>query len=258
MISDSLFDLTGEVALVTGASSGLGERISLVLASRGAKVALAARRIERLEEISTRVTDMGGNSIALRLDVTDLDSYEGILDEIESRFGPVSVLVNNAGIAKGSHTLEATVEDWEMVMRTNLDPVLFLSKAVAKRMVRHGIRGRIINMSSMLAYRTPRYATAYAASKVGVAHLTKTMAVDLAEHGIRVNGIAPGYIETDLNRKYLAGDNGKRTIANIPIKRVGEPSDLDGPILLLASEKASSFMTGTIISVDGGHSCHFV
>lgn len=258
MLARDIFDLSGEVALVTGASSGIGARTAMVLAANGAKVALAARRTDKIEMLADEIQNIGGVALPIRIDVTDFESYDRVLNEIESNLGAVSILVNNAGIAKGSNTLDAKLNDWDMVIRTNMTSVMFLTKSVAASMIKHGINGRVINMASMLAYRSPRNATAYGASKAAVVQLTKMMSVDLADHGIRVNGVAPGYIETDLNRKYLSSDNGKKTVSNIPVKRVGTPSDLDGVMLLLASNLASAFMTGTVISVDGGHSCHFI
>lgn len=258
MFAKDMFDLSGEIALVTGASSGIGARLATVLAANGAKVALVARREKELGIVAEEIRSIGGEALVAPFDISMHDGHEQLLDFIESNLGVVNTLINNAGIARGSYIFETNKKDWDDVMNTNVDPVFFLGKKTASRMVKAGIKGSIINMASMLGTKTPKGSIGYGTSKAAVIHLTKTMAVELAEYGIRVNAIAPGYILTDINSKYFAGPNGKKSLSNIPLGRIGHVSDIDGIALLLASPIAGSFITGTVITVDGGHGCHFM
>ena len=244
-----LFDLTGEVALVTGASSGLGRRFARVLAAHGAKVIAAARRVERLTELAA-----GNPGIApLALDVTDTQSFGAALDAAERVFGPLTLLVNNAGIAKGGRITDTPPEDWRAVQNTNVDAVWHLSREFAMRLIARKAAGAIINIASVASTRVGATSAAYAVSKAAVLHMTKAQAVEWARHGIRVNAIAPGYIHSEMTEDYLASEAGRATIGKVPQRRAGEPSDLDGALLLLASKRASGFMTGAVILVDGGH-----
>ena len=244
-----LFDLTGEVALVTGASSGLGARFAKVLAAHGAKVIAAARRVERLTELAAENAGIS----PLALDVTEPQTFGAGFDAAERVFGPLTLLVNNAGIAKGGRIVDTPPEDWRAVQNTNVDAVWHLSREFAMRLMARKSAGAIINIASVASTRVGATSAAYAVSKAAVLHMTKAQAVEWARHGIRVNAIAPGYIHSEMTENYLASEAGRATIGKVPQRRAGDPSDLDGTLLLLASKRASGFMTGTAILVDGGH-----
>ncbi|MDP6574170.1 MAG: SDR family oxidoreductase [Rhodospirillales bacterium] len=246
-----LFRLDGRTVLVTGASGGLGRHFALVLAKAGASVAVAARRVELLADVAAEITAAGGTAAAVALDVTDGASIKAAFDDAERALGPIDVLINNAGVALTKPALETDEADWDHVLDTNLKGAWMVAREAARRMADTG-GGTIINLGSIVAERVAGGLSAYAASKAGLIQLTRVLAVELARHSIRVNALAPGYIETDINRDYFATDAGQRTIKRIPQRRVGRLGDLDGPLLLLASE-ASAFMTGSVITVDGGH-----
>jgi len=254
MQAQQLFDLTGEVALVTGASSGLGARFAQVLAANGAKVVLAARRVDRLKSLSSEI---GKNAQAVEFDATDRSTFARTFDAAEEKFGPISLLINNAGIGPGSFFVDMTAEDWDRVQAVNVDAVWLMAQEAAKRMIAAKVKGSIINIASVLSYRVSLAVSAYAVSKAAVAQMTQAMALELARHDIRVNALAPGYIYTELTEEYLKSPRGQRQIQAIPQKRAGDPADLDGALLLLASRKASRFMTGSIVVVDGGHLTSF-
>jgi 3-oxoacyl-[acyl-carrier protein] reductase len=245
-----LFDLTGRVALVTGASQGLGRRFASVLAGHGAAVGLAARQVEKLEDLREAIAAAGGRAASVALDVTDTAAIERALDQIENALGPVGILVNNAGVAVSKGVLEQTEADWDRVVGTNLKGAFFTAQAVARRMVARG-GGAIVNIASVLALDVVGHLAPYAAAKGGLWQLTRSMALELARHGVRVNALAPGYIETEINRDFLATEAGERMKKRIPQRRFGTPEDLDGALLLLASD-ASRYMTGSIIVIDGG------
>lgn len=241
----------GKTVLVTGASSGLGQHFARVLAGAGAKVALAARRRDRLETLAGEITDAGGAAVAVGMDVTDRDSVTAALDEIAAELTVPEVLINNAGIATGAGALDVTDADWHKVMDTNLEGSWVVAQETAKRMKDAG-GGNIINTASILGIRVSAGVAPYAISKAGVIQMTKVLALELARFGIRVNALAPGYIETDLNEDYLSSEHGQAMIKRVPMRRCGRLHDLDGPLLLLASD-ASAYMTGAVIPVDGGH-----
>jgi 3-oxoacyl-[acyl-carrier protein] reductase len=245
-----LFDLTGHVALVTGASQGLGRRFAQVLAGHGAAVGLAARQVEKLEDLREAIAAAGGRAACVALDVTDTAAIERALDQVENALGPVEILVNNAGVAVSKGVLEQTEADWDRVVGTNLKGAFFTAQAIAKRMVGRG-GGAIVNIASVLALDVVGHLAPYAAAKGGLWQLTRSMALELARHGVRVNALAPGYIETEINRDFLATEAGERMKKRIPQRRFGTPEDLDGALLLLASD-ASRYMTGSIIVIDGG------
>jgi 3-oxoacyl-[acyl-carrier protein] reductase len=255
MQAAQLFDLNGEVALVTGASSGLGSRFAEVLAAHGAKVAAAARRVDRLDALRAKIGDA---ILPVPLDVMNRAGIAGAFDRAEAEFGTVTILVNNAGIAPVGSFLKFGEEEWEKLRQTNLDSVWFLAQEGARRMVAAKRQGTIINLSSILAYRVSAGEAAYCVSKAAVAQMTAALALELARHNIRVNAIAPGYIKTEMTEDFLASARSEPSRKAIPMRRAGEPSDLDGALLLLASRKASGFMTGSTIVVDGGHLCAFV
>jgi NAD(P)-dependent dehydrogenase (short-subunit alcohol dehydrogenase family) len=250
--AQQLFDLTGEIALVTGASSGLGARFAKVLTRHGAKVILAARRLEKLKALQREIAEQGGEAMALPIDVLDASAVPPALDRAEQDFGTITCLVNNAGIARPRRALDLAPEDWQKVIDTNLTAVWRLAQEAGRRMVNAGVRGTIINIASILGMRVERGEVAYSAAKAGVLQITRTLAVELARHNIRVNAIAPGYILTEMTETYLKSPKGEAMVKAIPQQRFGQPSDLDGTLLLLASHEASGFMTGSTIVVDGG------
>jgi NAD(P)-dependent dehydrogenase (short-subunit alcohol dehydrogenase family) len=246
--ASELFDLTGQVALVTGASAGLGARFAQVLAAHGARVALAARRVERIEDLAARLP----GAMAVALDVTDPAAHVAALVAVESRLGPLTLLVNNAGVAGSGRVMETTAETWRNVQATNVDAVFSLSQAFAHRLIAAERPGTIINIASIASFTVSETPAAYAVSKAAVAQLTRAMARELARHRIRVNAIAPGYIQSEMTADYLASPAGEALRKKVPQRRFGEPADLDGLLLLLASPRASGFMTGSIVTVDGG------
>ena len=249
------FDLSGRTALVTGASQGLGRRFATVLAEHGAAVALAARQSDKLRELEREIAAGGGRIASVTLDVTDQTSIEGAIAAVEDALGPIDVLINNAGVAVSRGVLEQTEADWDRVLDTNLKGAFFTAQAVAKRMVARDPKpawgGNIVNIASVLALDVVGHLAPYAASKGGLWQLTRSMALELARHDIRVNALAPGYIVTEINREFLATEDGERMKKRIPQRRFGTPEDLDGALLLLASD-ASRYMTGSIIVLDGG------
>jgi NAD(P)-dependent dehydrogenase (short-subunit alcohol dehydrogenase family) len=252
-MSSSLFSLDGRAALVTGASSGLGVRFAKVLARAGAKVALAARRGDRLVALAEELKAEGARALPIEVDVSDPGQIERAIEEVETELGALRILVNNAGLAKTSPALEVKGEDWDQVMDVNLRGAWLVAQAAGKAMAEHGEGGSIINIASILGLGGTQGVAAYCASKGGLINLTRALAGEWARHGIRVNALAPGYIETDLNREWLASKAGQAILKRIPQRRFGQVEDLDGPLLLLAGD-AGGFMTGSVLVVDGGHS----
>ncbi|MEM9439516.1 MAG: glucose 1-dehydrogenase [Pseudomonadota bacterium] len=245
------FDLTGKTALVTGASQGLGARFATVLAERGAKVVLAARQVEKLEMLKAEIERSSGVAHVVKLDVSQMDSISDCFEDTEQTLGPVDILINNAGVAISKPVLEQSENDWDRVIETNLKGAFFIAQTAAKRMATRGQGGSIVNIASVLALEVIGHLAPYAASKGGIWQITKTMALELARHQIRVNALAPGYIVTDINREFLEGPTGQQMVKKIPQRRYGDPADLDGALLLLASD-AGRYMTGSILVVDGG------
>ena len=246
------FDLTGRVALVTGASSGLGRHFAGVLARAGAAVALTARRGDMLEEAALALRGGGARASAVPCDVTDPQSVREALDAAEAALGPLDIVVNNAGIVVSKPILEHSEAEWDRVVDTNLKGAWLVAREAAERWVREKRGGRIINIASLLALRTIGRVPSYCASKAGLVHLTHSMAMELARHGITVNALAPGYVITDFNRRFLESEAGRALIGRIPMGREGRPEDLDGALLLLAAD-AGAYITGAVIPVDGGH-----
>src|SRR5215469_10348031 len=251
------FTLAGRVALVTGASRGLGRHFAGVLAKAGAAVALAARDETLLAEAAAEIGAAGGRAVALALDVASGKSVRRSIEEAERALGPLDILVNNAGIAVSKPLLEHSEEDWDRVLDTNLKGAWLMSREAAARWIQLRRGGRIINISSLLALRTIRNVPSYTAAKAGLDHLTRTLAVEFARYGVTVNAIAPGYVETDMNRGFLRSETGKALIGRIPMGRAGEPQDLDGALLLLASD-AGAYLNGVVLPVDGGHAVSVV
>lgn len=248
------FDLSGRAAIVTGASSGLGWQFALTLSRAGAKVAVAARRLDRLGELIRQIEAEDGRAIPLRLDVTDPASIEACVEAAETELGPLSILVNNAGVAGTKAMLDYEESDWDSILDTNLKGAWMMAQAVARHMVRLGHGGSIVNITSILGLTAKSHLVAYCAAKAGLTNLTRAMALELARHEIRVNALAPGYIETAMNRDFLKSEAGQGMIKQVPQRRAGQPEDLDGALLLLASD-ASRYITGSVIVVDGGMTC---
>lgn len=244
-----LFDLTGEVALVTGASSGLGWRFAEVLAAHGARVVAAARRTDRLAELAQSSPQI----VPLALDVTDTPSLPARLAEAERLAGPLTLLLNNAGIASGRRILDTPEEEWAALQRTNVDSIWHLTRAFAQRLVERQSPGAVINIASVVSGKVGISSAGYAISKAAVLQMTRAQAIEWARHRIRVNAICPGFIHSEMTDAYLASPAGEAMIKSVPQRRAGDPSDLDGALLLLASPRASAFMTGASLAVDGGH-----
>ncbi len=249
-MDQALFSLSGRVALVTGASGGLGGHFARVLHGAGARVALAARRPEA---VADAVAALGERAMAVALDVTDAGSVEAALDAVAERLGPCDLLVNNAGIAATKPFLDQTLDDWDKVMAVDLRGAFLVGQAAARRLAAAKRPGAIVNIASILGLRVVGGVAGYTAAKAGLVQLTKQMAVELARHRIRVNAIAPGYVETDINRGFFATEAGQAMLKRIPQRRLGQLDDLTGPLLLLASD-AGAHMTGAVVVVDGGHS----
>jgi NAD(P)-dependent dehydrogenase (short-subunit alcohol dehydrogenase family) len=246
------FDLTGKVALVTGASSGLGVHFARTLAAAGASVAIAARRADRLASLQAELQKLGGKAVAVELDVQSSDSITAAFATVEAALGPVDIVVNNAGISIVKPALEMPVEDWDAVVNTNLRGAWLVAQAAGKRWLMAKRPGVIVNIASILGLRTIGQVAPYNASKAGLIHLTRALAMEWARHDLRVNAICPGYIETEMNSDFWKTPAGQRLIDRIPQRRIGKPEHLDGALLLLSSD-AGSFMTGSVLTVDGGH-----
>jgi 3-oxoacyl-[acyl-carrier protein] reductase len=253
MAATELFDLTGRVALVTGASGGLGARFAEVLAANGAAVVLIARRADRLAAVKAKIEAAGGRALAVAADVLDRAAMTQAFAAAEAAFGPVDILINNAGVAHAGRAVELSEAEWRRVVGTDLDAVFFWAQEAARRMIAAGTAGAIVNIASVLGLGVAKGVIAYATAKAGVIQLTKALGLELAGKGVRVNAIAPGWIVTDLNREYLASEKGAATVHDIPLGRFGQDRDLDGALLLLVSD-AGRYMTGATIVVDGGQS----
>jgi len=252
MDNSKRFDLVGKVALVTGASSGLGVHFARTLVSAGAAVAIAARRAERLASLQQEIRSAGGKAAAVDLDVQSGKSIAQALDAAEQALGPIDIVVNNAGISIVKPALEMPEADWDAVVNTNLRGAWLVAQTAAKRWVAAKRPGVIVNIASILGLRTIGQVAPYNASKAGLIHLTRALAMEWARHNIRINAVCPGYIETEMNSDFWKTPGGQRLIERIPQRRIGRPEHLDGALLLLASE-AGSFMTGSVVTVDGGH-----
>lgn len=250
---NALLRLDGELALVTGASSGLGQHAAQTLAEHGADVVVAARRTDRLQSLVQTLQALGVRAHAQTLDVTDAAQVEAALDELTAAMGrPPTRLVNAAGVAVTASVLKQTERDWDTVMDTNLKGAWLVGSACARRWVQRGEGGVVLNIASITGLRVAGGVAPYCASKAGLIQLTQAMALELARHGIRVNALAPGYVETELNRDFLRSEAGERLRQRIPMLRFGEASDLDGPLLLLLSD-AGRYINGAVLAVDGGH-----
>ena len=251
MKAAEMFSLKGRVALVTGASSGLGTQFAKALADNGAAVVLVARRADRLKALKDEIESKGGKAIAADADVTDSAAMTRVFDAAEKAFGTVTILVNNAGIAHGGRAVEMSPEEWRKVLSINLNSVFFWAQEASRRILAAKKQGAIVNIASVLGLAVSKGAVAYAAAKAGVVQVTKALAVELAFKGVRVNAIAPGWFVTEMNDDYLSGEAGDAIKREIPMGRFGNPGDLDGALLLLVSD-AGSYITGATVVVDGG------
>lgn len=247
----AIFDVSQEIILITGASQGLGRQFARVLSAHGAAVVLAARQTAKLKSLQDEIVGKGGRAVAVQMDVTDTGSIADAIDAAEAALGPVSVLINNAGIAVEKHALEQTEADWDAVIGANLKGAYFTATEIARRMIARKHPGNIVNVASVLGFSVMKHVAPYAISKAGIVQATKALALELAGSQIRVNALAPGYIDTDINHDFWATPPGEKLAKRIPQRRVGHESDLDGAILLLASQ-ASRYMTGSTVTVDGG------
>jgi NAD(P)-dependent dehydrogenase (short-subunit alcohol dehydrogenase family) len=249
-------DLNGKVALVTGASSGLGARFAKILAEAGAQVVLAARRVERLKELRAEIESNGGAAHLVAMDVTDYASIKSAIAHAETEAGPIDILINNSGVSSTQRLVDVTPEDYRQVMDTNLQGAFFVAQEAAKRMILRAKgdptrQHRIINIASVAGLRVLSQIGVYCMSKAGVVQMTKAMALEWGRHGINVNAICPGYIETEINREYFQSEGGQKLIDMLPRKRIGHPEDLDGLLLLLSADE-SRFINGAIITADDG------
>ena len=247
------FNLSGKVALVTGASSGLGARFAKVLADAGATVALAARRVERLKELRAEIDAEGGEAHVYELDVTSVSSIRACVGQVEEDLKKIDILVNNSGVSSQGRILDVTEEDYDYVMTTNTKGAFFVAQQVAHLMTAQKTQGRIINIASVAGLRALSQLSVYSISKAAVVHMTRAMAVEWGRYGINVNAICPGYIETEINAAYFGTEGGRKLVNMLPRRRIGKPEDLDGLLLLMASD-ASGFINGAAVAADDGMS----
>jgi len=248
----SVFDMSGRRVLITGGGTGLGQRFAHTLAAAGATVILAARRADRLEQTARSLRERGASAHCVTIDVASAASVANAFRAIAA-IGPLDVLVNNAGTAADKSLLDIGEDEWDRVMNANLKGAWLVARAAATAMIAAGTGGAIVNIASVLGSAVQKHTGPYSAAKAGLLHLTRAMALEWARHGIRVNALAPGYIGTDLNRDFFATPAGEALVKRIPQRRLGRPQDLDGPLLLLASD-AGKHITGVLLPVDGGAS----
>ncbi len=247
------YDLTGKVALVTGATSGLGRRFALILAKTGAKVAITGRRVERLAELKSEIEALGGTAAAVALDVTDTASIAACMAETEAALGPLDILVNNAGMNVQALPADVTPDGFDTMFDTNVRGAFFMAQAAGRSMMARGAGGRIVNIASIGAHTVLPGLTIYCMTKAAVAMMTKSLAKEWARKGVNVNAMCPGFIETELNSDWFASEGGQKQIKTWPRRRLGVEEDLDGTLLLLVSDHGR-FITGSLFTVDDGQS----
>ena len=245
-------DIAGRVALVTGASSGLGEHFARVLAAEGAHLAIAARRTDRLDALAADLRATGVTILPVPLDVTSTEAIRAAAAFIERQLGPIEILVNNAGISRQARLETIEEDDYDAVLDTNLKAPFFLAQAAARQMIEHRIEGRIVNIASVAGERAISQLSTYGMSKAGLIQMTRQMAREWSRHGINTNAICPGYIATEISADFLQSDAGARWVTQLPRKRMGAPADLDGVLKLLCSGAAARFINGAIIAADDG------
>jgi NAD(P)-dependent dehydrogenase (short-subunit alcohol dehydrogenase family) len=250
MTPAQLFDMTGKLALVTGGGTGLGRQFALTLAQAGAAVILAARRVEPLQETAAAIRDGGGKAHCVALDVTVATSVQSAFKAIDD-IGAVDVVVNNAGSAVAGSLLEISDEVWDRIMDVNVKGAWHVARAAVQHMIARRRGGAIINVASMLGFAVQKGTANYPASKAALLHLTRIMALEWARYGVRVNALAPGYFRTEMSDGYVTSERGKAMVERMPMRRLGEPVELGGALLLLASN-AGAYLTGSVITVDGG------
>ncbi|MFQ5665710.1 MAG: SDR family NAD(P)-dependent oxidoreductase [Candidatus Binatia bacterium] len=249
---NKLFDLTGRVALVTGASQGLGRTIAQGLAQAGADVAIASRTQPALDCAAEELRGTGRAVLAVCADVTSEDSVSALVQQVVDRFHRIDILVNNAGVGDTAAVVEMDRAHWDRVLSVNLRGPMLCCKHVGPHMIGRQA-GKVINVGSVLAARVARYMSAYAASKAALVQFTRTLALEWIQHNIQVNALCPGYFLTPMNTAFFASERGRRLVAELPIRRLGEAHELAGAAVFLASD-ATSYVTGTTLYVDGGHS----
>ena len=254
-------DLEGRVALVTGASSGLGAQFARTLAKSGACVVLAARRVERLKALRAEIEAGGGDAHVVQLDVTDIDSIKAAVARAETEVGTLDILINNSGVSTTQKLVDVTPEDYDFVMDTNVRGAFFVAQEVGKRMLARArgaapgtyTGGRIVNIASMAGLRVLSQIGVYAMSKAAVVHMTRAMALEWGKFDINVNAICPGYIDTEINHHHWQSDNGQKLMSMMPRKRIGKPEDLDAVLMMLCA-KESHFVNGAVVAADDGFS----
>ena len=252
-------DLSGRVALITGASSGLGAQFARVLSQAGAAVVLGGRRSDRLKELRAEIEGQGGDAHVVELDVTDLDSIKSAVAHAETEVGVLDILINNSGVSATQKILDVTPDDFDFIFDTNVRGAFFVAQEVGRRMVARArgaapgtyTGGRIVNIASMAGLRVLSQIGPYAMSKAAVIHMTRAMALEWGKFGINVNAICPGYIDTEINHHHWSTEQGQKLIAMLPRKRVGDPKDLDAVLMMLASDQ-SHFVNGAVIAADDG------
>ena len=252
-------DLSGRVAFVTGASSGLGAQFARTLSQSGAAVVLAARRIERLKTLRAELESMGGDAHVVELDVTDPDSIKSAIAHAETEMGTIDILVNNSGVSTTQKLVDVSPEDYDYVMGTNTRGAFFVAQEVAKRMIARSrgaapgtfTGGRIVNVASMAGLKVLSQIGIYAMSKAAVIHMTRAMALEWGKFGINTNALCPGYIDTELNHAHWQTDAGQKLMNMPPRKRVGKPEDLNSALMMLCANE-SHFINGAVLSADDG------
>ena len=249
---DNKFDCTGRTALVSGASSGLGAHFAKLLAEHGARVIVAARRVDRLQALADEIELNGGEALAVQMDVCEADSVRAAFDRAEDAYGPVDIVSNNAGVVDQGLAVDIDEERWDFVLDTNLKGAWLVARESGRRMIDAGTRGSIVNTASVLGLRVARGLSTYATSKAALIQLTRTLALEWCRKGIRVNALCPGYFLTEINAWFLESEAGRDYIGNTPAQRMGAMREIEAPFMLLASE-AGSFINGVALPVDGGH-----
>lgn len=251
MSSPIAFDLNGQTALITGATSGFGARFAEVLSDAGAKVVITGRRVARLSDLKKKIEAKGGSATAIALDVTDSSRIGAVVDEGERAAGPISILVNNAGVNVMSSVSALSEGDYDRIMNTNVKGAFFVAQLVGARMVERKIKGRIVNIASIGSFKALPGLTAYSMSKAAIAMMTKGLAREWAKHHIAVNAICPGYIKTELTQEWFDSEGGQKQVMGLPRRRLGKEESLDAVLLLLCSQHAN-FITGSLFTVDDG------